>query len=383
MTWTRRRSSSSWGTCSPASPSPRWGSPSIRLDGVDFDESLYLFSSCGDVAGTCGKQMGADVAVAGPEQVVFAPDQDGTYYVGVDGKSAADHGAFTLKIDVHDTPKNDTCANRELLSWKGGEATARGDTGKALNRLSFADDMGCARTRATGPELFYAVPLAAHKTYRIKVTPGAGYDPAIYLFGSCSAVKSSCLGSADAMPAGSAEQLHVTPKAPGTYLLAVDSRNGDAADAAGTFDVEVTELKPPANDTCSVARALSWCGKKAAAFGDTTEAADAVNLPATGCTSSDTEGADLFYTVYLTANRSYTVTLQPSSGHNAAVYVLAGCDKSTLSCLAGADSGSAGAAEKVTFRAKESGAYIIGVDSRYPTGSGLSAGTFVLTVEEK
>ncbi len=353
----------------------------IGLDGVGFDESLYLFTSCGDVAGTCGEGMGADRLVFGPEKLVFSPDKDGTYIIGVDGKGKKDSGAFALKIDVHATPPNDACATRETLSWKEAKATATGDSSKATDRLSFVADTGCAGTRATGPELFYAVTLGAGKTYRIKVTPGAGYDPAIYLFGSCAAVDTSCLGSADAMPAGGTEELRITPKAQGTYVLAVDSGNGASGDAAGTFAVEIVELSPPKNSACAGAVPLSWCGKKVAVHGDTTRAAAAVDLPATGCTGGDTEGGDLFYTVSLTANKRYAVTVQPSAGYNAALYVLAGCDKGA--CVAGADSGSAGAAETVTFEAKKDGAHIIGVDSRYATGAGLGAGTFVLTVEEK
>lgn len=67
----------------------------ITLDGIDFNESLYLFSHCGDVAGS----IVASSNESSPEHLNVDVPAGGTYYIGVDACGGG--GSFTLDIVVN------------------------------------------------------------------------------------------------------------------------------------------------------------------------------------------------------------------------------------------------------------------------------------------
>jgi hypothetical protein len=68
----------------------------ITLDGIDFNESLYLFTDCNDVAGT----IVASSNESSPEEITYEvpAGAGGTYYIGVDACGGG--GSFTLDIVV-------------------------------------------------------------------------------------------------------------------------------------------------------------------------------------------------------------------------------------------------------------------------------------------
>lgn len=67
----------------------------ITLDGTDFNESLYLFTDCSDVAGSTV----ASSNESSPEHINYDVPAGGTYYIGVDACGGG--GSFTLDIAVN------------------------------------------------------------------------------------------------------------------------------------------------------------------------------------------------------------------------------------------------------------------------------------------
>jgi hypothetical protein len=138
-----------------------------------------------------------------------------------------------------------------------------------------------------------------------------------------------------------------------------------------------------ANDTCTSAATLTLGtavqGTTVGAYANITNGLDADT-----CTGFAQAGADVAYTVHLTAGTQYTVTLSGlDATFDASVYLLGPgaatvCDADPITtCVAGHDMGAEGADETFTYTPATTGDYFVLVDSYYAT----ETGAFTLKVE--
>lgn len=125
----------------------------------------------------------------------------------------------------------------------------------------------------------------------------------------------------------------------------------------------------PANDQCSSAEVLTWSGSTITKQVDTSTANDDLDLTATGCTSFETPGYDVFFQILLPAGQ-YTITLTPDGALDPALYVMTGCQASD--CVAGTDEVGGGTVEVIDLVVPVQTTYIIGVDSWEPAEFGTS-----------
>jgi len=141
-------------------------------------------------------------------------------------------------------------------------------------------------------------------------------------------------------------------------------------------------VTPPANDTCGTAVALTLgTPVTGTTIGATNNYSD--GLQGTTCTGFMQQGADVAYSIALTANQAITVTLSGLDATYDGSVALLGpgaatiCDAAPIAtCVAGADANPEGTTETFTYTATTAGTYYILVDSFYAT----EAGAFTLTV---
>jgi hypothetical protein len=215
----------------------------VELSGLTsgFNAAVYLFTSCGDVAGTCGAGMGADSSTSSKEVIDFTPPSTGNYLIGVDGRESDDLGQFELTIKEKVVPANDACAAAEQMTLTGGKASTTGDVTYASNSIQLTNS-SCTGWSSPGLDLFYKVSLLAGKTYTVSLTPISSYDPMLYVFTDCANAEGTCVGGIDTIGSGTVEQVVVSPTANTTYLIGVSAWS---ASEMGTFTLEVTETAAP------------------------------------------------------------------------------------------------------------------------------------------
>jgi hypothetical protein len=354
----------------------------IELDGTGYDESLYLFTDCSNVAGTCGQDMGSDASTYSAEALTFAPPSDGTYYIGVSGRAASDSGTFDLTIDEYIKATNDNCGAAKPLVLAGGIVSDAGHNIGATDRVNLPHTTAtpsCTGYDTEGADLFYTVSLTANTKYRIKVEPESGFNPAVYILDDCTNPTTKCLAGSDSGSSGTDEVIVFTPTASKDYIVVVDSRYlpGDTY-SEGSFMLTIEELTPPGNDTCANASGLTFTNGTAVETGDTTAAANEVQLTATDCTGNTTDGPDVFYSATLTAGNYYTLELD-GTGFNEALYLFTDCANVAGTC--GTDMGAddySTSSEEITYSPTTGGVHYIGVAGRDAT----DLGEFTLTVNE-
>jgi hypothetical protein len=221
----------------------------FQLQGTGFNAAIYLFTSCSNVASTCGKGMGADQRDVGqyPEEILFVPPATAIYYVGVDGRTASDAGPFTLTITREKLPLNDTCPAAAPLTLIGGWVQATGDTSQGQNDMDLAAtncvSFGPPALGTPGPDLFYVITVGATGMYAFdaKPTGGSDYCPALYVFSDCAKPEDTGRGcNSPNMPAGPAH-LEVVLY-PGQYYIGVDSVADAGITYQGPFSLEVKQI---------------------------------------------------------------------------------------------------------------------------------------------
>ena len=343
--------------------------------------AVYLFGSCASPASTCS--AGAAISASKPTLsavLSFVADKNETLLLAVD--SAVDQqipvvtaGKFTLEVEERTLPPNALCQGPQVMVWSNKKAVAKGDTSLS------ADDgkqVSCQGPMTfDGPQLYYSVALVAKKTYRATLTPTYPFDPALYAFPaltgcSGSAVDAACAATQSAQPGGGiAEQITLSPKATGDWILAVDA----AGASAGTFSLEVEEL--PSSPVCGKLSALALdAAGTVVATGTTVSAADDVTLSFGPCGGGATPGGDVFYSIALPAGKTFTVSVKPAAGFDPALFLFSDCSAPAASCVSVSDSGGTGATEKLTIAPGANATYYIGVDSVLPGG-----GAFTLSVK--
>jgi Lamin Tail Domain len=159
--------------------------------------------------------------------------------------------------------------------------------------------------------------------------------------------------------------------APVSDLALTDSSMSDTSmvDASNPADAG----PPPSNNKCSAPKALTWSGATITETADTSNATNDIDMPwVSSCTGDDTAGADVFYSITLSAG-AYEVKLVPSGILDPALYLLSSC--ATTACIKGSDNLNTSSSvlnETITLQVTSSTTYIIGVDAWDPQEDGKS-----------
>ncbi|MCK6549686.1 pre-peptidase C-terminal domain-containing protein [Myxococcota bacterium] len=327
---------------------------SLAPSGTSWDTSIYLLTSCADVATSCvaGQDNG------NPEELDYTAASAGDYYLVVDGYGSA-AGAYTLSITINAAPiPNDVCAGAIDVTAGGSFS---GDTRSATANYSPGSG-GCTRFAENSRDVAYRATLAAGE--RLQATLTASWDAALYVVTDCGDPVNTCVAGQDD---GNPEVVDFTSATGGSYFIIVDGYGS----AAGTYGLDVT-ISPPVTggDTCTSAVVIPAGG---GSFQSTTIGLANDYDPPTTCTGYSAAGADQAYVVDLDAGDVVEATAEFGGALDGSLYVVTSCG-SLSSCVAGADEG--GTAESLRFVAETSGPHYVIVDS---FGAGTS-GTHDLTV---
>ena len=341
-----------------------------------YNLAVYVLSACSKTACVAG----ADAAYSGSaEKLTYTAKTSGAHYIGIDTSYAASSsyasGKFTLEVEQWSPPKGDSCVNPVKMTFTGTSAKATGDTTKSTNAVSLTSS-SCTSYSSPGPDAFFAVTLTAGKSYKVTLTPESTFDSMLYVFTSCNAPETSCVGGDDNIGSGYAEKVTITPKTTGTYFIGVDSYSSSEV---GKFTVEVKEFTAPANSICTKATTISMAGGKGSVKGDTSLATNEFgsSINCGGLTSFS--GPQLYYKALLIGGTAYMLTLTP--GFSAYMYAFAyDCTtiaKINTSCgktgrmVGSISSGSSGS---IVLKPPTNAFIIFAVDS----SSSSNAGTFTL-----
>jgi hypothetical protein len=115
-------------------------------------------------------------------------------------------------------------------------------TGAADDVNTVSPGCGTGYIQTAGPDLIYSFTVGAGNSLTFNITPTTGWDPKIYVLGTCGN-GATCLGGADANGPGGNESLAVSGLTPGTYFFYVDSFYSASTDptvAQGAYDLSVS-----------------------------------------------------------------------------------------------------------------------------------------------
>ena len=303
----------------------------VTLQTLGWSGYLYIVrgTSCDPlkISAACS---GADGATAGSwgetAEIQFQPGATDTYVIAVDSALADWKGPFVLSIVTATPPANDTCATAAPLTLKNGAATAKGDTVLATDTVNLPAS-GCTQNPTGGPDVFYNVQLIEGSRYLVALAGPSSFNRALYVLTSCSSPAWSCGQGADSSTTDTEEVLLTAPTS-GEYIIGVDGRSSSDR---GSFTLAVTEVAKPANETCKTATVLALSGGKVSIKGDTTHAADDVQLTFQDCGIWDTQGPDLFYRVKVEQGKHYSFAVTQST-FNHELYLFGDCTDVKGSC---------------------------------------------------
>jgi hypothetical protein len=305
-----------------------------------WDASLYMVTDCANPSGTCvaGQDNG------NPETIDFTAPGAGGYFLVVDGYGSA-RGAFSLTVSI--TPPatgGDTCQAPVMVPAAGGLFSA--STSGLAN--DYNPGAACTGQTTAGPDMVYAMSLAAGDVVEAFALFDPGVNGALYVVQDCSNL--SCIAADDTTGPGDIEVVRFVASAAGTHYVVVDGR---AAGDAGGHDIDLTRYT---GETCPDAPDL--IGSELAI---TTGRVNDYSPNAGGCTRSSS-GPDRAYRVPVQAGDQVHVQLTPDANWDATLYMVGNCGDITGSCVAGADAGNRGGAEQIAPVFDQSGTYYLVVD---------------------
>lgn len=207
-----------------------------------------------------------------------------------------------------------TCATAAPITLTAGRATIHGDTTGAADEYGAA--VGCSdrsHRLTLGPQVYYELTPAAGKMYKVTVVPT--FDAFVYWFrksscGASAAIDSDCsssgvTGNRAPPPSGSGQQVvYITPQT-GAVIIAIDSTDPTEQ---GTFTLEIEEMTPPTNGTCSTATPITLTAGKATINGTTNGTANQFSMSCgpMGATS----GPNAYYELTPKPGKTYQITLK-------------------------------------------------------------------------
>ena len=358
---------------------------------------FYIFSGCGASAinKDCGSNGVSGAVSSGvnngqTRSMIFKPAKAGTYHVAVDSTRSNGDGKFTLTVAEYKQATNTTCSKAAVLTVpSGGKVSVSGTTTGAKDEFS---SITCGSSYTMdGPQNYYKVMMSTGKTYRISWTPEFTYSR-VYVFGttcSATAIQKDCSSKgatgAYSGPTAAAQENTITfkPKTKGYYTIAIDSR---VSSYSGKYTLTVEDWSQPDNSACAKAKKLTLTSSgKVTVKGNTYGAKNEFGKTIRCGTSSDFDGAQLYYSVALTAGKNYRMTLAPS--FSARLYAFtSSCNALGInaSCASKGVTGhvtstiSAGSTGSFVLKPSTSATYRVAVDSPY----NYASGSFTLTIEE-
>ncbi len=335
--------------------------PVVYLRGDCTSELLADELSCGN----------GDPGMAYPAWFRVDDLAPGTYYLWIDGYDGSD-GVYSAEIVrgpvVTAPPAGNRCPG-PALTLVNGTVTVEENT-------ALADDWVDSSCNVRGLDTAFSFTLPVEQSVTAKVTPiDPALMPVVSIRSTCSDYTSESVCRYTSTFGGTAEA--VAPRLPaGTYTVWVDS----VTDYGGRFKLEVTAASPlprPANDDCAAPTEVF----ANSSVQGTTVAADpdygTGNFGSSLCSVwYEPLGADLVYRYRPTADGDVTVTVQPETDFDMAIWVTSGTCGAEGSCVAYQDDNYSGEAESVTFSGVAGTDYFIVVDSW-----SNEKGTFTLSVE--
>lgn len=318
-------------------------------NGANWDASIYLVTSCGDIASSCvaGQDNG------NPEDIDYTTVAPGDYFLIVDG-FGGQGGDYSLTVNVSAAPiPNDTCMGAVDVTaggvFSGDTTNAMGDYTPITSGLG-----GCTGFTAASRDVTYSVNLQAGE--RLQASLAATWDSSLYLVTDCADTQNSCVAGQDN---GNPEEVDFTAMNAGTYFIIVDG----FASARGPFDLSVT-ISPPVlgGDICEQAVMIPAGGGSFQS--DTTGLMNDYDPP-TSCTGFSAAGADQAYSIALAEGDIVEVSSDFAMGIDGAIYAVTDCNN-IMSCVAGADDAAStamGQTENMRFVAQSSTNHFVIVDS--------------------
>ncbi|MFC2173381.1 hypothetical protein ACFLU6_12220 [Acidobacteriota bacterium] len=215
-----------------------------------FDPSLYIITDCLDAQTSCIAI--SDEGGSVDETLSLFGAAGTTYYIVVD--SLWGDGGYTITIDQAVDPCSTATAVPSLPFNQSGDTAASTDQ---INDLGI-----CTGFSQAGPDEIYTYAPSSDEFIAITVTPlSMGYDPSIYVFGTCTDVPGSCIVGTDQGLSGDAEVIDCLGLTAGmTYYIAVD---GFDQNGGGPYQIDISTTTPPAVTLLVVKSApdnlqLSW-----------------------------------------------------------------------------------------------------------------------------
>lgn len=335
-------------------PGDRLQASLAPANGQSWDTSIYLVTSCADVAQSCvaGQDNG------NPEQIDYTAASGGTFFLIVDG-FAGQGGPYTLDVNISAAPvPNDQCSGAIDVT-AGGVFT--GDTTNATGDYSpiASGTGGCTGYTANSNDVTYQVSLQAGE--RLQASLDAAWDSSLYLVESCANVQGTCVAGDDS---GNPETIDFTAPASGTFFLIADGYGS----ASGAFSLSVT-ISPPVvgGDTCQAPVTIPSGG---GSFQSTTVGLQNDYDPPATCAGFAQAGPDQAYSISLAAGDVVEVLAQYEAGLDGSVYVVTDCSDLGNSCVDGVDDGLAGEDETLRFVAQATGDHFVIVDAYSANESG-------------
>jgi hypothetical protein len=353
-----------------------------------FEAFLTLFTGCSeDIINSDCSSDGSTGFFLGPVEAndsatrLFFPRASGLYEVAVDSAAADRKGAFLLRIEEFEPPKEAACRSPRELKLQSGNVTIKGTTLGSSDESG--DLIGCG-TGVTfrGPQVYYVVELKANTSYRIELSPG--FPAGLYLFSE----KAACVAEnidrdcstregnvMVGVPAGASHATRFTPSSDGRYVIAVDSLE---ARAAGDFTLSIEQQAGQGNELCQNAQTAALTQDKVTLIGDTSTALNDQGAHLY-CGASRFLGPQRYYSLELQA-ASYRFTLRPS--FDAEVAIGQSCLLLPVDCASGGQTGATfavanGGAGSLTFTSASMQTVTVAIDSLSP----LQSGSFELDVE--
>jgi hypothetical protein len=341
--------------------------------GASWDAALYVTSGCADLGSQClagADSSGGGGGTAGAETVTLRAGVTGTYFVVVDGRGAADAGAFTLEVTI--TEAGDTCADAPQVTQS---TSVQASTAPMMHDYDpSGGGGGCVPQPVPGPDRVYAISLSYGLRLTATLDP-AGWDGALYLLGDCAAPQASCRAGVDSQGSGGTETLtYVSDVAAETLYLVVD---GLAAGGGGSFTLDI-DLTEAGNDDCSLPTLLPTA--PATYQGDLTGLANDYDpTVGTSCINGAAPGPDAVYRLTLDANETLTATLLPTGnpGWDGVLYVMTDGCADPSACAAGADAALENGQEVLSYTATANAEQVHLVVDALTTGTTFTLQTHV------
>lgn len=319
-----------------------------------WDASLYMITDCGNPAGTCvaGQDNG------NPETIDFTATTLGGFFLVVDGYGTA-RGAYSLNVSISPpVTGGDTCQVPVMVPAAGGLFSA---STAGLNN-DYNPGVACTGQTTAGPDMVYAMTLAAGDVVEAIALFDTGVNGALYAVSNCSNL--SCLAADDTTGPGDIEAVRFVAQSAGTHYVVVDGRT---ASDVGAHDIDLTRYT---GETCAEAPDLIQ-----SELAITTGHVNDYSPNSGGCTNSSS-GPDRAYRVPVTAGDQVHVQVTASATWDPTLYMVSNCADITGSCVVGADAGGRGISEQIAPVFAQSGTYYLVVD-----GWGGTSGQGTLTAQ--